>query len=192
MLSRGVRIVFLAAYSLTPDWLRYRLHLPAMICTEEPISITARRTSTSGVCQTPAHAPCLEVHLTPKKSIVAAIVPHSQKPAADVEPGAPIAMNTSFGFSEPLVADTPLPFPEQCARIHDRIAAFLDKEDVSDRVKSVQEQTRIALGVIDQALEQYRWVVTVPQVLVVVQGLTYSVCQRYLWHTMEGKTASFS
>ena len=71
-------------------------------------------------------------------------------------------MNTALGFSEPLVADTPLPFPEQCARIHDRIAAFLEEDTVSDRVKSVQEQTRIALGVIDEALGQYRWVVTGP------------------------------
>ncbi|KAJ4368252.1 3'-phosphoadenosine 5'-phosphosulfate sulfotransferase [Neocucurbitaria cava] len=64
-------------------------------------------------------------------------------------------MNTAAGFSDPLVTDTPLPFHELCARIHGRIAVFLDAEDVSDRVKSVQEQTRVSLNVIDQALEQY-------------------------------------
>jgi FAD synthetase len=64
-------------------------------------------------------------------------------------------MNTAFGFAEPLVTDTPLPFQEQCARIHDRIDAFLHEEQVSDRTRSVQEQTRISLGVIEKALDQY-------------------------------------
>jgi FAD synthetase len=63
---------------------------------------------------------------------------------------------TSLGSEEPLVTDTPRPFPEQCARIHDRIDAFLGAKDVSDRVKSVQEQTRTALDVIEKALDQYR------------------------------------
>lgn len=63
--------------------------------------------------------------------------------------------HTALGFEEPLVADTPRPFPEQCARIHERIDAFLAAEDVSERVKSVQEQTRVALGVIEKALDQY-------------------------------------
>jgi FAD synthetase len=67
-------------------------------------------------------------------------------------------MNTATGFSEPLVADTPLPFRDLCARIHDRIAAFLDAKDVSERVKSVQVQTRVSLDVIEEALARYRWV----------------------------------
>jgi len=67
-------------------------------------------------------------------------------------------MNSASGFSEPLVSDTPLPFHELCARIHDRIAAFLEARDASERVKSVQKQTRDSLAVIDSALEQYRWV----------------------------------
>jgi FAD synthetase len=64
--------------------------------------------------------------------------------------------HASLGLEEPLVTDTPRPFPEQCARIHDRIDAFLGAKHVSDRVKSVQEQTRTALGVIEKALDQYR------------------------------------
>jgi FAD synthetase len=70
-------------------------------------------------------------------------------------------MNSATGFAEPLVTDTPLPFHELCARIHDRIAAFLDAKDVSERVKSVQGQTREALSVIEEALTRYRWVVAV-------------------------------
>jgi FAD synthetase len=69
-------------------------------------------------------------------------------------------MNTASGFSDPLVSDTPLPFHELCARIHDRIATFLDAKDVSDRVKNVQQQTRTSLDVIGRALEQYRLVMT--------------------------------
>ncbi|KAH7398359.1 hypothetical protein BKA66DRAFT_407402 [Pyrenochaeta sp. MPI-SDFR-AT-0127] len=64
-------------------------------------------------------------------------------------------MNTASGFSDPLVTDTPLPFHQLCARIHDRIASFLDAQDASGRVRSLQEQTRISLDVIDRALEQY-------------------------------------
>jgi FAD synthetase len=67
-------------------------------------------------------------------------------------------MNTASGFSDPLVSDTPLPFHELCARIHGRIATFLDAKDVSDRVKNVQQQTRISLDVIGRALEQHRLV----------------------------------
>lgn len=69
--------------------------------------------------------------------------------------------NTALGFEEPLVTDTPRPFPEQCARIHERINAFLAAKDVPDRVKSVQQQTRSALDVIEKALDQYRWVTSV-------------------------------
>jgi FAD synthetase len=61
--------------------------------------------------------------------------------------------------ASPLVGETPLPFPQLCAKIHDRITAFLAEQDASPRVKGLQEQTRIALGVIEKALDQYRYVV---------------------------------
>jgi FAD synthetase len=59
--------------------------------------------------------------------------------------------------TSPLDGDTPLSFPQVCSRIDDRITAFLDEKDVSQRVESVQEQTRISLRVIDEALERYRY-----------------------------------
>jgi FAD synthetase len=58
--------------------------------------------------------------------------------------------------AEPLVSDTPLPFPDLCARIHDRVAAFLEEKDVTDRMKSLQTQTRTSLAVISEALERYK------------------------------------
>jgi FAD synthetase len=67
-------------------------------------------------------------------------------------------MNTATGYAEPLVTDTPLPFHELCAKIHDRIVAFLDAKDVPERVRNVQGQTRHALSIIEEALTRYRWV----------------------------------
>lgn len=57
--------------------------------------------------------------------------------------------------ASPLVGDTPLPFPQLCAKIHDRVVAFLDLEDESPRVKSVQGQVRLSLRVIADALDKY-------------------------------------
>ena len=112
--------------------------------------------------------------------------------AAHVESSAALAMNnTALGFEEPLVTDTPRPFPEQCARIHERINVFLGAEDVSERAKSVQKQMRIALDVIEQALDQYRWVALfdVGYGGIVDKILTVTpVYQSFLLHTMVART----
>ena len=63
----------------------------------------------------------------------------------------------------PLVTDTPLPFPQLCAKIHERINTFLEEKNASPRLKGVQEQTRISLQVIAKALDQYRYVVAAPR-----------------------------
>jgi len=63
---------------------------------------------------------------------------------------------SSTSPATPLVGDTPLSFPQVCARIHDRIYTFLDETDVTPRLKGVQEQTRVALAVIEEALDRYR------------------------------------
>ncbi|KAF1994433.1 hypothetical protein P154DRAFT_527072 [Amniculicola lignicola CBS 123094] len=59
--------------------------------------------------------------------------------------------------TSPLVpaADSPLPLPQLCAKVHERIAAFLEQKDVSPRLKSLQAQTRLSLGVIAEALDRY-------------------------------------
>lgn len=59
--------------------------------------------------------------------------------------------------ASPLVHDTPLSFPLLCARIHDRVAAFLDEQTASERLKSLQQQTRISLDVIEKALDKYKY-----------------------------------
>jgi len=46
--------------------------------------------------------------------------------------------------------------PALCAKIHARISAFLAVEASTERLKQVQEQTRLSLKVIEEALERYR------------------------------------
>lgn len=59
----------------------------------------------------------------------------------------------------PLVPDAPpLPFAKLCARLDDAIASFLDQDFQDGRLVAVQAQTRVALGVIEEALQRYRWV----------------------------------
>ncbi|KAF2188130.1 adenine nucleotide alpha hydrolases-like protein [Zopfia rhizophila CBS 207.26] len=55
----------------------------------------------------------------------------------------------------PLVPDTPLPLPRLCAKVHDRVVAFLDEKDISPQLKSTQDQTRMSLDVICEALDRY-------------------------------------
>ena len=60
--------------------------------------------------------------------------------------------------ASPLVADaTPLPFPAVCARIHARVHAFLDEQHASDRLRSLQAQTRTSLAVISDALDRFQY-----------------------------------
>ncbi|KAK8231546.1 hypothetical protein HDK77DRAFT_65364 [Phyllosticta capitalensis] len=56
----------------------------------------------------------------------------------------------------PLVPDAPpLPFAKLCARLDDAIASFLDQDFQHGRLVAVQAQTRVALGVIEEALQRY-------------------------------------
>lgn len=60
----------------------------------------------------------------------------------------------------PLVDHAPLPFPDLCSRIHARVQAFLDEHHDSDRLRSLQAQTRISLDVIADALDKYKYAST--------------------------------
>lgn len=50
-----------------------------------------------------------------------------------------------------------------CQRLAARVNAFLQSEAPTPMLKAVQEQTRIALGVIDTALEKYRYATIRPR-----------------------------
>lgn len=64
-----------------------------------------------------------------------------------------------------LIPDTSVSFADQCARLDDRITAFLREDnEANPRLRAVQEQTRIALGVIEEALQRYRYVRPCPAI----------------------------
>lgn len=46
--------------------------------------------------------------------------------------------------------------PALCARVHARVAAFLAAEATTERLRKVQDQTRLSLKIIDEALDRYR------------------------------------
>ncbi|KAK3112595.1 3'-phosphoadenosine 5'-phosphosulfate sulfotransferase [Teratosphaeriaceae sp. CCFEE 6253] len=45
--------------------------------------------------------------------------------------------------------------PELCAGIHERVDAFLKSEPATERLRRVQEQSRLSLKVLEEALERY-------------------------------------
>jgi FAD synthetase len=63
-------------------------------------------------------------------------------------------------FTDPLLPATPIPLPELCKRINEKISAFLAQDAETEALRSVQKHTRIALGVIEEALKKYRYICT--------------------------------
>ena len=61
-------------------------------------------------------------------------------------------------WPSPLLPESPLPLAELCSRAHDRISSFLEQEVQAETLKSVQDQTRISLGVIQDALARFEYV----------------------------------
>jgi len=57
----------------------------------------------------------------------------------------------------PLLPSQPIPLPELCSRVHERITAFLTQEAQTRRLRSVQEQTKTSLRVIQEALRRYKY-----------------------------------
>lgn len=70
-------------------------------------------------------------------------------------------------YSEPLLPSTKLPLLDLCAHINARVTQFLAVEPRTEQIRSVQEQTRTALKVIDEALGRYRSVTS--QIIEIVQ-----------------------
>src|SRR5262249_4866927 len=57
----------------------------------------------------------------------------------------------------PLLPVQRLPLSELCSRVHERMTAFLTREVQSRRLRSVQEQTKISLRVIQEALRRSKY-----------------------------------
>ena len=66
--------------------------------------------------------------------------------------------STAFdhGIAPPQLAEPSPPLPELCAQIHDKVEAFLNAEPREERIRAAQAQSRISLGVIEEALSRYR------------------------------------
>lgn len=61
----------------------------------------------------------------------------------------------SHGNTATITQDPPQALPELCAKVHARLHAFLTAEPSTERLKNVQNQSRLSLQVIEEALERY-------------------------------------
>jgi len=59
------------------------------------------------------------------------------------------------GRTETIAPDHEPDLAALCVKVHARIAAFLDADASTERLKRVQEQTRLSLKIIGEALERY-------------------------------------
>jgi FAD synthetase len=73
---------------------------------------------------------------------------------ASLPPNAPMANGLDHGHGE---ADASTTLSEVCADMHNRVSAFLAASPKSDTTRRTQEQTRISLGVIEKALQDYEY-----------------------------------
>lgn len=62
----------------------------------------------------------------------------------------------SHGNTATITQDPPQALPELCARVHQRVEAFLGAEPATERLRRVQDQTRLSLKILEEALERYR------------------------------------
>ena len=60
-----------------------------------------------------------------------------------------------FGNTPTISQSNPPSLPTICAQVHDRLEAFLASEPKTERLRGVQEQSRVSLRVIDEALQKY-------------------------------------
>jgi hypothetical protein len=64
--------------------------------------------------------------------------------------------------SKPLLPAGDIPLVDLCRNINDRISLFLAEDAPTDRLRKLQEQTKVALGVIREALDKYSYVHDLP------------------------------
>jgi FAD synthetase len=61
-----------------------------------------------------------------------------------------------FGNTSTISQSDPPSLPVICAQVHDRLETFLAAEPKTERIRAVQEQSRLSLRIIEEALEKYR------------------------------------
>jgi len=70
----------------------------------------------------------------------------------------PLCVPTAADDNAPVINGHDASILPLCARLAARVNAFLDTEAETPLLRAVQEQTRVALGVISTALDQYRYI----------------------------------
>lgn len=63
----------------------------------------------------------------------------------------------SHGNTSTITRDPPQALPELCARVHQRLEAFLHAEPATERLRQVQEQSRRSLKILEEALDRYTY-----------------------------------
>ena len=76
--------------------------------------------------------------------------------------------------------------PEVCLELNDKINAFLAEEPATPLLRSVQEQLRVALAVVDETFERYQYVRPLRQdpsgcLFLFFFNRRPVHCYRYLW-----------
>ncbi|KAI7434040.1 hypothetical protein KC364_g15028, partial [Hortaea werneckii] len=61
----------------------------------------------------------------------------------------------SHGNTATITQDPPQALPELCAQVHARVAAFLRTEPATERLRNVQQQSRLSLRILEEALDRY-------------------------------------
>lgn len=61
-----------------------------------------------------------------------------------------------FGNTSTISQSDPPSLPIICAQVHDRLETFLASKPKTERIRAVQEQSRLSLRIIEEALEKYR------------------------------------
>ncbi|RMY60345.1 hypothetical protein D0863_11630 [Hortaea werneckii] len=61
----------------------------------------------------------------------------------------------SHGNTATITQDPPQALPELCAQVHARVAAFLRTEPGTERLRNVQQQSRLSLRILEEALDRY-------------------------------------
>lgn len=62
--------------------------------------------------------------------------------------------------SKPLLPTGEVALPNLCRDINEKISLFLAEDAPTERLRNLQEQTKVALGVIREALDRYSYAPT--------------------------------
>ncbi|KAK5136571.1 hypothetical protein LTR08_002585 [Meristemomyces frigidus] len=61
----------------------------------------------------------------------------------------------SHGNTATITQEPPQALPELCARVHRRLEVFLGSEAKTERLRQVQDQSRLSMKILEEALERY-------------------------------------